>query len=990
MKLQDLVPLMLMGAIALLSSPAIGGSYVVEHESVVSFEAAAVPDDVHASKRSDISISEDRYIDGERSLKWAWSGGPASVTIKRPIPFIADAPELRRMPSGSTFAVWVYNPAPVDKKLRFTFGTGENDDCGFEFGLNYSGWRTCWVMFNRDMRGTPKEGMDTLTIKAPSGMGEGTLYIDGIVLAENVDYRHQYADYQVPFVKGRDVLTRSHWLPRMDLMEQWSALPASPSSESEREAVETLEQKCEASYMTGSRPSEAHIDSLTKTYQSYGLEQTPAGLRGKHLIFGHQDAVLPPEIREAARKQFIPFKDFQKHMLRTASAYRQLGDGAPRRKELRTQFVTMAQHLLDQGWAEGSCQGTVHHLGYSIRELGPAALLMRDVLEAEGLLEPISRAVLWYLNTPTILEPEGMKSDMDYYNTQTMGQLTSLLIMPDGDEKVAAVKLYSAGMSRVLAQETPGTSNGYKVDGTAFHHSGHYPGYSNPALGKVAEVINWLNGTPFALQTDAVLNYRRALLAARVYCNPEWSIGMCGRHPFATATITPDAFLTFALAGDPVTGEAVDREVLAAALRLKPSYAGHPEVTGLDIAAEPTPQGHWSFNYAAAGIHRHQEKMVTLKGYNKDVWSSEIYTKDNRFGRYQSHGSITILNNTGGVASGFNQDGWDWNRLPGTTVVHLPLDQLESPSNGTIMERSKEGFAGSSNLSGKYGAFAINLSDHRLPGSEGLRARKSAFSFEDRIICLGTGITSPNKDYPTETTLFQNALTSEADPFWCGSTTPVSGAVATQDANPDRGALVLADAYENGYYVPASQQIRIKRDTQASKHNKTKKPTRGLFGSAWIDHGPAPQGASYEYAIILDTDIASMLKFKERMEASPAYRVLRQDDRVHMVHDTATNTTGIACFEPSESIGHPVVQSVNHPSLVMLGQQAGGAMSISVCSPDLNLVENVSTPVKISVRLQGKWRKSDEDVSASQAGGETTLTFTCVDGLPVEVSLMKE
>ena len=31
------------------------------------------------------------------------------------------------------------------------------------------------------------------------------------------------------------------------------------------------------------------------------------------------------------------------------------------------------------------------------------------------------------------------------------------------------------------------------------------------------------------------------------------------------------------------------------------------------------------------GIYRYQQYMITLKGYNTDVWGAEIYQKDNRY-----------------------------------------------------------------------------------------------------------------------------------------------------------------------------------------------------------------------------------------------------------------------------------------------------------------------------------------------------------------------
>ena len=53
------------------------------------------------------------------------------------------------------------------------------------------------------------------------------------------------------------------------------------------------------------------------------------------------------------------------------------------------------------------------------------------------------------------------------------------------------------------------------------------------------------------------------------------------------------------------------------------------------------------------------------------------------------------------IASGYDENGWDWNRLPGTTTIHLPFELLDSPLPGTTMAHSKENFSGSSALEGK-------------------------------------------------------------------------------------------------------------------------------------------------------------------------------------------------------------------------------------------------------------------------------------------------
>lgn len=65
-------------------------------------------------------------------------------------------------------------------------------------------------------------------------------------------------------------------------------------------------------------------------------------------------------------------------------------------------------------------------------------------------------------------------------------------------------------------------------------------------------------------------------------------------------------------------------------------------------------------------------------------------------------------------ASGYNENGWDWNRLPGTTTIHLPFELLNSPLPGTTMARSKEKFAGASSLKNQNGMFAMKLMERDL------------------------------------------------------------------------------------------------------------------------------------------------------------------------------------------------------------------------------------------------------------------------------------
>ena len=44
-------------------------------------------------------------------------------------------------------------------------------------------------------------------------------------------------------------------------------------------------------------------------------------------------------------------------------------DNAEYKEKIYNIFQKCLNNLYDQGWTKGSCQGTIHHLGYHVREV---------------------------------------------------------------------------------------------------------------------------------------------------------------------------------------------------------------------------------------------------------------------------------------------------------------------------------------------------------------------------------------------------------------------------------------------------------------------------------------------------------------------------------------------------------------------------------------------------------------------------------------------
>ena len=102
------------------------------------------------------------------------------------------------------------------------------------------------------------------------------------------------------------------------------------------------------------------------------------------------------------------------------------------------------------------------------------------------------------------------------------------------------------------------------------------------------------------------------------------------------------------------------------------------KATTMSIAAEVSPKGFWSLNYAAFVIQRRNDWTVSVKGFNKYVWDFEAAGNQNVYGIYQSHGALLVANSEAALETHDIDNGWDWTRHPGTTTIKLALSQLVS------------------------------------------------------------------------------------------------------------------------------------------------------------------------------------------------------------------------------------------------------------------------------------------------------------------------
>ena len=920
-----------------------------------------VPETFKVSGKGDVKVSSLFYKEGENSLEWDFHPGSTLDVQINPLSLNAK----KEQQFGIT--LWIYNEKPQQDSIRFEFLNKAGEvSYWFSYHLKAVGWRACWISFAY-MQGNKKDkNIVGYRLVAPGRYGR--VFLDRLIFPEKKMNLRTTPDQQLPANNGLSNRDLWHWCLVWKWEQQSYDIPlATKLTDKRKKELKTIEQRL-TDFLEVKKAPQGQINAAYKTFEKAAITPSAAGTG-----FVGTPIVAPDE--QNKKKGEMSWNDIETMLAGFAYDYLCNQNEASKKN-----YFTVFDYAIDQGFAFGSGMGTNHHYGYQIRKIYTTAWLMRDAIYKHPHRDAYLSTLRFWAALQETRQPCSPTRDelLDSWHTLLMAKFVSAMMFPDAREQEQAL----SGLSRWLSSSlryTSGTIGGIKVDGTTFHHGGFYPGYTTGVLATVGEFIAFTNGTSFELTEEARQHIKSAFMAMRNYCNLyEWGIGISGRHPFGGKMGNDDveAFANIALAGDlSGRGNTFDHGLAADYLRLvrdrDTPNARFFKKEGIQPAQAP--QGFFVYNYGSAGIFRRADWMVTLKGYTTDVWGSEIYTKDNRYGRYQSYGSVQIMgkgNPVSRAGSGFVQEGWDWNRLPGTTTIHLPFNLLDSPLKGTTMARSKENFSGSSSLDGKNGMFAMKLAERDYENfTPDFVARKSVFCFDNRMVCLGTGIANSNADYPTETTLFQTKYNGKEpkvgeDNYW------------------------LHDGYDNYYHV-VDGTVRAQVAEQESRHEKTREITKGKFSSAWIEHGKAPKEGTYEYMVLIQPSASDL----DELRKTPAYEVLQRDQTAHVVYDKKTGITAYAAFEAYQPAADKVFVAIPAETMVMYAKESDKGIRLSVCDPNLNIEEKTYTtkepsrPITKEIRLKGHWRLTSpmENVRLEQQGDQTVLTVTCQHGQPVEM-----
>ncbi|WP_189663098.1 chondroitinase family polysaccharide lyase [Polaribacter sp. IC073] len=996
--------------------------YAQEKPAIESFEKEAVLSK-YKTVNSTVSASTDHQKYGKNSLKWSWTDTDASVSTSNFRMLTVDESPLDYgdfFPASPTLQMNLYNETPSEGEITISYEKDGKKEVYFNLPLNFKGWRTIWVPMYEMQGNAPKKKASVAYngFKISTTTKSGTLFFDDISFGQFQDDRHQYPDEFVPFIKKGQDLAKDHWMPLMVNYDRIKNIEAKPISYATRMDLKKFEQKLDAD-MEIPKKYRLYIDSMRKDFNDLNLTDNGKYVTGPPLIFRREQYVYDKE--QQGKDIFNDIKDLGRVMKKLA-AFMERGN-AEQKAEMEEMYLTATKYYLDQGWVAGSNGGTRHHIGYAVRQITESFFMMRGLLYKNGLLSEVSGSLHWLFNLGMLLDnPEKFHINIDYLNTQSYYHLMMIFLFEKQEQQAVMLKAYSNYISITLAQQKE--EWGFKVDGTVWHHNGHYPAYGLGAFSSVPKIINTLAKTRFRISTEGHANFKKALMASRIYSQKfNWGFGNSGRHPLEGNNIKSlkKPFLLMARAGDPTGKEEIDTEVASAYLRLW----GDEDImnTALFTKVKGIPKerldGYYSFPYGATAVKRENDWAALIKGYSKYVWGSEIYVTANRYGRYQANGTIQLLNNKGEKGSGFQQEGWDWNLYPGATVINMPLKELEA-KRPLLMFRSGETFAGATSLD-KDGIFGFVLNEKKGSNVEGpatqvgfsgkLKAKKSVFAFGDKLICIGTDISSVDEKNPTQTNLFQTFLKDEKDLIYTNKEEIKKFPFAGELKKNSEGNNWIIDPYGNGYHILSNNAVQFKKEKQDSYHNKYSvntgkidnaakgvKETEGDYAAAWIPHGLAPKDANYQYVIYPFNNEAEIKNFDKKVKNDNSYTILKADSIAHIVKDSKTNTIGYVVFEPETNLENGILKAVSKPALIMAREDSFNKTTLSIVQPDLNFEEirmnrffNFSRSVKLSITLNGKWSSvlNEKVLSVDNSSGTTIISLELIDGLSQEIVLIK-
>jgi len=298
---------------------------------------------------------------------------------------------------------------------------------------------------------------------------------------------------------------------------------------------------------------------------------------------------------------------------------------------------------------------------------------------------------------------------------------------------------------------------------------------------------------------------------------------------------------------------------------------------------------------------------------------------------------------------------YDYQKIPGATILQKP----ELPSPQEIQKLGITDFIGAAS-DGTYGTVAFDFRSAHDP----LIGRKAWFFFDEQYVCLGTGISSQNRELPVFTTLNQAHLRGDVLLRTAGQTTPLDKGEHTYD----QVEWIYHDQVGYVFLQPTTIQLSNQSQTgswwRINKQSDSPKDevTLDVF-TLWLDHGIRPSDATYQYIVI------PAISSEQLAQDSPseAISILANTPQIQAVAHEGLNMHQVIFYQAGTiELEDGLTLTAHCPGIMILRVIPDGTYQLTVSDPNRELkTMHVSLSTRIDTKGEGYIAYYDRQVQAT-------------------------
>ena len=325
-------------------------------------------------------------------------------------------------------------------------------------------------------------------------------------------------------------------------------------------------------------------------------------------------------------------------------------------------------------------------------------------------------------------------------------------------------------------------------------------------------------------------------------------------------------------------------------------------------------------------VQVNDDYTVGLSMYSSRIYNYESINNENIKGWHQNDGTLYVYNDD---LEQYGEGYWptvDPYRLPGTTT-----DTRELSPAAAQGKKSLQSFVGGA-TDGENGTMAMYYNSTNLGLGMDLKARKSWFLLDGKIVCLGSDIDGTT-DASIETTVENRMMTDPDNKIF------INGEEFTKDKESytlaDGSYMYFAGTGEGndlGYYFIQGGDVDVAKETRVGKYEDINpmfpndKVYEKTYFKAGINHGKTVTDGTYEYIIMPGASSQDV----ENYATAPSIEVIRNDADVQAIADTEHNVYAMNVWTESPTSVNGI--SLNTSASVYMTEE-DGIITISISDP---------------------------------------------------------